>query len=834
MPIGSTINTSALKLTFLDDFNSFSASPDGSTGLWRTTYDWGNRTLGSNGEQQYYSDSSVGVNPFSISNGVLDIRAAPGGNPLNLPYNSGAITTEVSFSQLYGYFEIRAELPAGQGLWPAFWLLPADHSWPPELDIFEVLGNSPTTLYFSTHSSVQATQGTTLTVADVSKGFHTYGVMWGPQEVDLYIDGIETAAMPTPADMNKPMYMLANLAVGGYWPGSPNASTPFPADMLIDYVHAYAYPGTAGGTVTMTDPSANIGATNVAPVIVTPSTFGAVAGTNAAFAGVSVTDTWPGGIFSVTVSDNVGHLAVSATTGVLETGLGTASLILSGGLAAINTALATLTYQAAAGTDEYVWISAVDPQGLKQSTFSHATVAAAAPIPVSSTPVVTASASLTLAAGAPHLLTGVSIADTAPSGPITVLVSDSAGTLSTAAASGVTTAGENSKALSLTGTLAAINASLATLTYQAAAGTDWVWISANDSKQIQGIGHTVVTTTASPVVPVPAPPPPPPASTPASISAPAAISITAGTTHAVSGIHIGGTIPAGSVSVDVSDTTGLLQASATAGVILQGQGTAALHLTGKLDAINVALATLTYHAATATGSDWLWVSDNDGLTSPVYGHTVVTTTPPPLTPAPVVTTPATLAVTTGTTSPLAGIKISGGTAGGTVSVVISDSIGHLAVTPANAVVITGQNTTALHLTGTLAAMTADLVGLTYQAGSTPGVDWLWVSANDASGAQGVNSVVVTAQAPNALLVASVSQGLAALQSAGALTGPSATLGLPGATAPAGFGASIINTPTRALGGTVPAPRSASIAALFSGDPAPGSFMHAATDGSFAA
>jgi beta-glucanase (GH16 family) len=225
MPIGSTINTSSLTQTFGDEFNSFSASPNGANGLWQTSMANGVRTLGGNGEQEYYSDTSVGANPFSLQNGVLDITATPGGNAADLPYNSGVITTQSSFNQLYGYFEMSAKLPAGQGLWPAFWLLPASGAWPPELDTFEVLGNTPSTLYFSTHSSVQATQGTTVTVPDVSAGFNLYGVMWGPKTVDLYINNIEVASMPTPADMNVPMHMLANLAVGGYWPGNPNSTT---------------------------------------------------------------------------------------------------------------------------------------------------------------------------------------------------------------------------------------------------------------------------------------------------------------------------------------------------------------------------------------------------------------------------------------------------------------------------------------------------------------------------------------------------------------------------------------------------------------------------------
>jgi beta-glucanase (GH16 family) len=88
----------------------------------------------------------VGVDPFSGSNAVLTVSAtpaAPGSNPYNLPYDSGLITTYTSFHQLYGYFEVRAELPAGAGSWPAFWMLPASNQYTSELDVFEVRGQDP-------------------------------------------------------------------------------------------------------------------------------------------------------------------------------------------------------------------------------------------------------------------------------------------------------------------------------------------------------------------------------------------------------------------------------------------------------------------------------------------------------------------------------------------------------------------------------------------------------------------------------------------------------------------------------------------------------------------
>jgi len=235
------------KLTFDEEFNNFVSSPDGSKG-WMTSYLGETRTLSGNDEAEYYSDSSVGVNPFSLRNGRLTIAAAPalpGSNPLNLPYTSGVITTMTLFSQTYGIFEVRAKLPAGQGLWPAFWLLPVSGLYTSELDVFEVLGNAPTTLYATTHGSTGGVWGSdsqAITVPDTSAGFHVYAVKWEPHFVSFIMDGHMIAQAPTPQSMNTPMYMILNLAVGGAgsWPGPPNQSTRFPAKMVIDYVRAYA------------------------------------------------------------------------------------------------------------------------------------------------------------------------------------------------------------------------------------------------------------------------------------------------------------------------------------------------------------------------------------------------------------------------------------------------------------------------------------------------------------------------------------------------------------------------------------------------------------------
>ena len=242
-------------MTFDDEFNTLNLW-NGTSGTWDPGYPWSGASGGTNGannELEWYIKPSYAqtnsVNPFSVSNGVLTIEAAPASPAIQaitgLPYTSGIITSDHSFAQTYGYFEMRAQLPTGQGIWPAFWLLPTDQTWPPEIDIMELIGSEPTTLYnFVHYGNNIAADGATYE-AGMTTGFHTYGVDWEPDYITWYFDGTAVSKLPTPDGVDKPMYILADLAVGGDWPGSPNASTPFPADFKIDYIRAYAAAPTA-------------------------------------------------------------------------------------------------------------------------------------------------------------------------------------------------------------------------------------------------------------------------------------------------------------------------------------------------------------------------------------------------------------------------------------------------------------------------------------------------------------------------------------------------------------------------------------------------------------
>jgi beta-glucanase (GH16 family) len=251
----ASLDTSAYRLVFDDEFNSLNLrTADNPNGIWDTTYAWGDRTLSGNNEQEFYIDPSyknLGISPFSIQNGVLDISAQPASASLkpqinNLDYTSGMISSAHTFSETYGYFEMRAQLPAGKGLWPAFWMLsnnPVDPNAPQEIDIMEMIGNYPNNLSTTVHGTASAGTngiGSDINVADMTTGFHTYGMLWSPTTISFYFDGQQVWSVATPSDMHNSMYLIANLAVGGDWPGSPDSSTHFPADMKIDYIRAYA------------------------------------------------------------------------------------------------------------------------------------------------------------------------------------------------------------------------------------------------------------------------------------------------------------------------------------------------------------------------------------------------------------------------------------------------------------------------------------------------------------------------------------------------------------------------------------------------------------------
>ena len=178
------------------------------------------------------------------------------GHGQTMEYTSGAITTFKKFSQQYGWFEARCRMLKGKGYWPAFWLLPLQ-GWPPEIDIFESLGHEPHSVHCTNHwkneAGHPAGQGFEYkSPADLTEDFHVYAIDWEPGSIVWYVDGKKVAEC-TKGVAAEPMYILFNLAIGGDWPGGPNADTVFPATFAVSYVRVYSKDG---GYAATADPAA--------------------------------------------------------------------------------------------------------------------------------------------------------------------------------------------------------------------------------------------------------------------------------------------------------------------------------------------------------------------------------------------------------------------------------------------------------------------------------------------------------------------------------------------------------------------------------------------------
>ncbi len=250
-----TTPESAWVLTWNDEFNGPDGSPPDSA---KWVVESGGHGRGNN-ELEFYTARSQNVRQ---ENGHLVIEAIKenftGAEGTRRNYTSARLKTQGRFSQRYGRFEARIQIPSGKGMWPAFWMLGDDFStadWPAcgEIDIMESAGDTePAMIHGSLHgpgySGTNAlTAAYTLPRGRFSDGFHVFAVEWAPHVVRFFVDG-DLYATKTPSDVpagkrwvyDHPFFVLLNLAVGGNMPGSPENSTVFPQRMLVDYVRVYS------------------------------------------------------------------------------------------------------------------------------------------------------------------------------------------------------------------------------------------------------------------------------------------------------------------------------------------------------------------------------------------------------------------------------------------------------------------------------------------------------------------------------------------------------------------------------------------------------------------
>ncbi len=246
------------RLVWNDDFSG--AAVDST----RWTYDlgtgppypgWGNNEL------EFYTSRPDNV---YVTNGLLHI-VARAENYSGANYTSARLKTQERFSKAYGRFEFRARLPQGQGLWPAFWLMPVNSvygAWAAsgEMDAMEIRGQDPKTVLGTLHFGGVWPNNTQsfgppflFQGGESATNFHIYALEWTTNGFRWYVDGVlyqtqtswwsSGGAFPAPFD--QPFYILMNLAVGGNFPGNPDTTTVFPAEIQVDYLRVYDFTSAA-------------------------------------------------------------------------------------------------------------------------------------------------------------------------------------------------------------------------------------------------------------------------------------------------------------------------------------------------------------------------------------------------------------------------------------------------------------------------------------------------------------------------------------------------------------------------------------------------------------
>jgi len=226
-------------LTWSDEFTESSSLRD-----WSSVN--GGNGFG-NKELQVYDPRNVSFSP----GGGLVITASKNGYGADCWYGtcdySGArLQTKGVFAQQYGLFEARIKLPSGRGLWPAFWMEGANIdqvNWPAagEIDVIEV-NNQHSNLVEAFAHGPQEQYGVYDTLPQpLSAGYHVYGVEWTSKGITWLVDGHAYGHLNAYSGwpFDHPFFLILDLAVGGVWPGSPTASTKFPAQMDVSWIRVY-------------------------------------------------------------------------------------------------------------------------------------------------------------------------------------------------------------------------------------------------------------------------------------------------------------------------------------------------------------------------------------------------------------------------------------------------------------------------------------------------------------------------------------------------------------------------------------------------------------------
>ncbi|MFF3162361.1 ricin-type beta-trefoil lectin domain protein [Streptomyces sp. NPDC003273] len=256
---GAAPAAAAAVSTFSDNFDGPAGSGVDSS---KWTLETGDNV--NNHERQYYTSGTKNAALDGQGHLVITARKEnPAGYQCwygSCQYTSARLNTSGKFNAQYGHVEARMKIPRGQGMWPAFWMLGTPVNWPDsgEIDVMENVGFEPSTVHGTIHGpgysgSGGIGAGYTLPGGQAfADAFHTFAVDWAPDSITWSVDG-NVYQRRTPADLggktwvfNKPFFLILNLAVGGYWPGDPDGSTPFPGQLVVDSVSVTTSDSAAG------------------------------------------------------------------------------------------------------------------------------------------------------------------------------------------------------------------------------------------------------------------------------------------------------------------------------------------------------------------------------------------------------------------------------------------------------------------------------------------------------------------------------------------------------------------------------------------------------------
>ncbi len=216
------------------------------------SFEIGNNNGWGNSELEYYKKENSTIH----ENEYLVVTAKPEQTG-EFEYTSSRLISKGKKEFTFGRVDIRAVMPIGQGIWPALWTLGADigtKSWPAcgEIDIMEYLGHEPDRVYgtahWGTNTSTHKYKGSNTLASnagDFNENFHVFSIIWEKDRIEWRVDdkkfyeitADEMEGQPYP--FNKPQFFLINLAVGGNWPGYPDATTVFPQRLIVDYIRVF-------------------------------------------------------------------------------------------------------------------------------------------------------------------------------------------------------------------------------------------------------------------------------------------------------------------------------------------------------------------------------------------------------------------------------------------------------------------------------------------------------------------------------------------------------------------------------------------------------------------